>query len=469
MKVMADSTQQEQNVERTSLQENSNWASFGLDPITATVSNINPDAEAQPDADPRQDVEKTVSAWICVLGSFLALIPTFGFMNSLGTVQTYLSMNQLHDYSEGEVGWISGLFLFLSLILNVQVGPMVDVHGPNIIGPVGAVLYVAMFLLMAECRNYWHFMLCLGVFGSIGAAMTMVVAIAIVGKLFVRKRGLAMGITLAGSSIGAVIFPIILRSTYPSLGWQWSMRIMAFISAGLLVPAILCFTTFNKIYKSSTNGQPSPKSSTLNLTAFQSPAFCFVTAGIFMFEFVIFSISGLLPSISTRVGFTAENGYTLLSIVGAASTFGRVIPGIIGDKLGHFNVLLATLVFTIIFMGALLVPFGTKSATALYAWSAIWGFGSGSFLSITPVCMGKTCEAKDYGRYYGKSTLYRMMNFVTAFALLIALPTSGAMLENMGPQALAGLFTGMTAVGGACYFAARALLIGKWLSPRTII
>jgi MFS family permease len=400
MKVMAGSTQQEQNVEQTGLQENSNWASFGLDPITATVSNINPDAEAQADADPGQDVEKTVSAWICVLGSFLALIPTFGmsnnpkdrpstdyrpgFMNSLGTVQTYLSMNQLHDYSEGEVGWISGLFLFLSLILNVQVGPMVDVHGPSIIGPVGAVLYVAMFLLMAECRNYWHFMLCLGVFGSVGAAMTMVVAIAIVGKLFIRKRGLAMGITLAGSSVGAVIFPIILRSTYPSLGWQWSMRIMAFISAGLLVPAILCFTTFNKIYKSSTDGQSSPKSSTLNFTAFQSPAFCFVTAGIFMFEFVIFSISGLLPSISTRVGFTAENGYTLLSIVGAASTFGRVIPGIIGDKLGHFNVLLATLVFTIIFMGALLVPFGTKSATALYAWSAIWGFGSGSFLSITP-------------------------------------------------------------------------------------
>ncbi|KAF5672075.1 monocarboxylate transporter [Fusarium denticulatum] len=447
MKVMAGSTQQEPNVERNSFQENSNWASFSLDPIAATVSNINPDAEAQPDADSRQDVEKTVGAWICVLGSFLTLIPTFGFMNSLGTVQTYLSMNQLHDYSEGEVGWISGLFLFLSLILNVQVGPMVDVHGPNIIGPVGAVLYVAMFLLMAECRNYWHFMLCLGVFGSIGAAMTMVVAIAIVGKLFVRKRGLAMGITLAGSSIGTVIFPIILRSTYPNLGWQWSMRIMAFISAGLLLPAILCFTTFNKIYKLSTNGQPSPKSSTLNFTAFQSPAFCFVTAGIFMFEFVIFSISGLLPSISTRVGFTAENGYTLLSIVGAASTFGRVIPGIIGDKLGHFNVLLATSVFTIIFMGALLVPFGTKSATALYAWSAIWGFGSGSFLSITP----------------------GMMNFAIAFALLIALPTSGAMLENMGPQALAGLFTGMTAVGGACYFAARALLIGKWLSPRTII
>ncbi|UZP35607.1 hypothetical protein NXS19_003423 [Fusarium pseudograminearum] len=464
---MINSIPQDENVQRNSVQENANWAAFGLDPITATMSSINPDAEAQTQTEQEttgQDVEKSLAAWICVLGAFLTLIPTFGFMNSLGTVQTYLSMNQLHDYSEGEVGWISGMFLFLSLILNVQVGPMVDVHGPNVIGPVGAVLYVAMFLLMAECRNYWHFMLCLGVFGSFGAAMTMVVAIAIVGKLFVRSRGLAMGITLAGSSTGAVIFPIILRSTYPNLGWQWSMRIMAFISAGLLVPSMICFIPFNNIYKKSTGGgQASPKSSTLNFAAFQSPAFCFVTGGIFMFEFVIFSISGLLPSIATRIGFTPENGYTLLAIVGAASTFGRIIPGIIGDKYGHFNILLVTVVFTIIFMGTLLVPFGTRSATALYAWSALWGFGSGSFLSITPVCMGKTCEAKDYGRYYG------MMNFVTAFALLIALPSSGAMLENMGPQALAGLFTALTAVGGACNFAARALLIGEWLSPKTVI
>ncbi|KAM0561449.1 hypothetical protein ACHAPJ_003330 [Fusarium lateritium] len=461
---MTASTNDERNVHHNDLPENANWASYGLDPIIVTMSNVNPDPEAQADAESTSaDIESTWGAWICVLGAFLFLVPTFGFMNSLGTVQTYLSTNQLKDFTEDQVGWISGVFLFLSLILNVQVGPVLDVHGPNIIGPVGAVLYVVMFVLMAECRSYWQFMLCLGVFGSIGAALTMVVAIAIVGKLFVRKRGLAMGITVAGSSIGAVIFPLILRSTYLNLGWQWSMRIMAFISAGLLFPGILCFIPFAKIYKKTAGSQSSPKSSSLNFTAFKSPAFCFVTAGMFMFEFVIFSVSGLLPSISTRVGFTPEDGFTLLAIVGAASTFGRIIPGIIGDKIGHFNVLLVSVVFTVIFMGALLIPFGTKSANVLYAWSALWGFGSGSFLSIIPVCMGKTCEAKDYGRYYG------MMNFVVAFSLLVALPSSGAMLENMGAQALVGLFTGLTLVGGACNFAARALLVGQWLSPKTII
>ncbi|KAI8667227.1 hypothetical protein LRP88_01025 [Fusarium phalaenopsidis] len=437
---------------------------IGLEPIVVTMSNVNGDPETRSVAQSTGgDIESKMSAWVCVLGSFLCLTPTFGFMQSLGTVQSYLSLNQLKDYSEGEVGWISGMFLFLSLVFNLQVGPLFDVHGPNIIGPVGALLYVAIFIFMAECKTYWQFMLCLGVFGSIGAAMTMVVAVAIVGKLFIRRRGLAMGIALAGSSVGSVIFPIIFRYTFPGIGWKWSMRIMAFISAGLLIPAMLCFIPFNRLHGITSDGQPRPKSSALNLAAFKSPAFSFVTAGLFMLEFAIFSIAGLLPSISTRAGFTPEDGYTLLAIIGSTSTFGRIIPGLIGDRIGHFNVLLISMAFTILFMGVMFVPFGTTSAPVLYTWSGLWGFGSGSFLSITPVCMGKTCETKDYGRYYGT------MNCVISFALLIALPTSGSMLDNMGAQALAGLLMAVVFIGGACYFAARALLIGQWLSPKTKI
>ncbi|KAM0430992.1 hypothetical protein ACHAPT_005626 [Fusarium lateritium] len=421
---------------------------IGLEPIVVTMSNVNGDPDARSLAQSAGgDIESKTSAWMCVLGSFLCLVPTFGFMQSLGAVQSYLSINQLKDYSEGEVGWISGMFLFLSLVFNLQVGPLFDVHGPNIIGPVGALLYVAIFILMAECKTYWQFMLCLGVFGSIGAAMTMVVAVAIVGKLFIRRRGLAMGIALAGSSVGSVLFPIIFRYTFPALGWKWSMRIMAFTSAGLLVPGMLCFIPFNKLHNLSSDGQPRAKSSALNLAAFKSPAFSFVTVGLFMLEFSIFSIAGLLPSIATRGGFSLEDSYTLLAIIGSTSTLGRILPGLAGDSIGHFNVLLISMAFTILFMGVMFVPFGTTSAPVLYAF----------------ICMGKTCETKDYGRYYGT------MNCVISFALLIALPTSGSMLENMGAQALAGLLMAIVFVGGACYFAARALLIGQWLSPRTKI
>ncbi|KAH8679140.1 major facilitator superfamily domain-containing protein [Ilyonectria robusta] len=434
------------------------------------MSGSQPDAdsEAGQQHDPEQplesiplDIESTWSAWLCVLGSFMFLVPSFGFMQSLGTIQSYLSLNQLSDYSTGEVGWISSVYLFLSLVLGLRVGPIFDAHGPRILGPLGAVLVIATYLLMAECKEYWQFMLCLGIFGAFGAAMTMVVAVSTVGKLFVRRRGFAMGIALAGSSIGSIIFPIMLRSTFPNLGWRWSMRITGFFAAGLMLPAVLCFLPYQRLIPASS--QQVSKGSALNLGAFSNPAFNLVTAGMFMLEFVIFGIGALLPTIATGAGFTPENGFLLLAIIGGTSTIGRVVPGIIGDRVGHFNVILAMMAVTIVFMGTLFVPFGTTSAPVLYAFSALWGIGSGSFLSVTPVCLGKTCEPKEYGTYYGT------MNFVVAFSLLISLPLSGIMLDNMGAQPLAGLYIAILFVGAVCMFAARALLIGKWLSPKTII
>lgn len=61
------------------------------------------------------------------------------------------------------------------------------------------------------------------------------------------------------------------------------------------------------------------------------------------------------------------------------------------------------------------------------------------------------------------------MNFFISFALLLAIPVSGIMIENMGAQALAGLLIAIIFLGGGCFFAARALLIGEWFSFKTII
>ncbi|KAK7397641.1 hypothetical protein QQX98_012996 [Neonectria punicea] len=436
-------------------------------PVSVSGSAADTDAEAGQHAPERpfestpRDIESTWSAWLCVLGSFMFLVPSFGFMQSLGTVQTYLSLNQLSDYSTGEVGWISSVYLFLSLVLGLLVGPYFDVQGPPILAPVGAAGVIATYLLMAECKEYWQFMLCLSVFGSFGAAVTMVVAVSTVGKLFVRRRGFAMGIALAGSSVGSVIFPVMLRSTFPNLGWQWSLRLMAFIAAGLMIPAVICFLPYPRLVPPINHQQA--KGSALNLGAFRNPAFNLVTAGMFMLEFVIFGIGALLPTIATGAGFSPEDGFVLLAIIGSTSCIGRIVPGIIGDRVGPFNVIITMMAITIVFMGTLFVPFGTTSASVLYAFSALWGVGSGSFLSITPVCLGKTCEAKEYGTYYGT------MNCIVSFSLLLSLPLSGIMYDNMGAQPLAGLYIAVLFIGAVCMVAARALLIGKWVSLRTVI
>ncbi|KAF4961789.1 hypothetical protein FSARC_10085 [Fusarium sarcochroum] len=405
-----------------------------------------------------KDNESDLGAWSCVVGSLLFLIPSFGFMASIGTVQSYLSLNQLRDHSVSEVGWISGVYLFFSLISNFQIGSILDRYGPRVLSPIGAVFAVATFLLVAECKTYWQFMLCFGVFGSIGTGINCTTGIGVVGKLFVRKRGLAMGVAVMGTSLGSIIFPLLLRSTFSSLGWAWSMRIVALVVAIVTALGVICYLPFQRLVDADSSKQKKTEESgsALDLSAWKSPAFAFVSCGVFLIEFVVFGIGGLLPTISIGAGFTAEDGYTLLAILGACSCVGRFTMGILGDRLGGLNSMIGMMVLIIIFMSTIFIPFSTTSAPLLYTFSALWGFCSGSFYALSPVCTGKTCEPKDYARYYGST------NFAVGIALLVANPVSGIMLEKLGAQPLACFYLAIVVLAGVSFTVARGLLLGSF-------
>ncbi|KAG8352319.1 hypothetical protein FVEN_g9647 [Fusarium venenatum] len=370
---------------------------------------------------PQDDIESTLKPWICVLGAFTFVIPSFGFMQSVGTLQSYLQLNQLSEYSTGDIGWITGMYMFLSYFFTLQIGPICDHYGPMVIGSLGVAITIASFLILAECNTYWQLMLCLGVLGSMGGATIATVAMSVVAKLFSRRRGLAMGITVTGSSVGSILFPILLRSTFTDLGWRWAMRILALVIAGIIVPGLFCFIPFQRLVKGLPHTMPqSHAKAAINFAAFRSYPFTFVTGGSFLLEFAIFSIAGLLPIIATNTGFSPEDGYTLLSILGVGSCVGRILPGICGDLVGPFNTILIMTAITLLFMTTLFIPFASKSESVLYAFSALWGFGSGSFLSVSPVCVGLTCQAKDYGRFYGTWT------FSMSFSVLIAIPSTAS-------------------------------------------
>lgn len=51
----------------------------------------------------------------------------------MGSVQDYISTNQLAEYSVRDVGWITAILVFLTLFLGVQVGPLFDRYGPRIL------------------------------------------------------------------------------------------------------------------------------------------------------------------------------------------------------------------------------------------------------------------------------------------------------------------------------------------------
>ena len=196
-------------------------------------------------------------AWLTVLGSTAGVTATFGVINSIGTFQSYLVAHQLHAISERDVGWIPAANIFLCLLLGVQFGPLFDHYGPRWIMAISSVAFVGGMLGMSflrcddnvedRCtpgnelaRTYALLMLFWGIICGAAAAAITTTSLAVVAHWFDRRRGLASGVVYAGSSIGGVAFPLLMRETLPHLGWAWSVRIIDLIVVSLLALANVC-------------------------------------------------------------------------------------------------------------------------------------------------------------------------------------------------------------------------------------
>lgn len=138
--------------------------------------------------------------------------------------------------------------------------------------------------------------------------------------------------------------------------------------------------------------------------------------------------------------------------------FGRILPGYLGDKVGRFNVMIFTTLFSAILVLALWIPAQGNAPMILFA--ALFGFSSGTFVSLVPSLVAQISDIREIGRRNGTNF------FIVAFAALSGNPLGGALIaRDHGDYVWLQVFSGVTmAVGGFIYIAARHVQVGgfKW-------
>ncbi|KAJ6143213.1 hypothetical protein N7471_002666 [Penicillium samsonianum] len=244
-------------------------ANSTLEPMTPDHEN-NPQFEGE--AFSTEYPEGGLSAWIVVAGASMMMACTFGMMGTVGVLQSYWETHQLQMYSSSEIGWISSLFVFLNLLLGVQVGPLFDRYGPRWIMLIGSILYTLSIFLLGSCQEYYQFLLCLGILGGVSSALVSTPCLAVISHWFHRRRGTATGIAMAGSSLGGIIFPIILRPALEKLGWAWALRMLGFIVLFFLAIGNMCIKSRFSV---KTQG------GTIKLECFADSRFIWATIGAF--------------------------------------------------------------------------------------------------------------------------------------------------------------------------------------------
>ncbi|KAF2148531.1 MFS general substrate transporter [Myriangium duriaei CBS 260.36] len=385
------------------------------------------------------------AAWLVVLGSFSGMLGGLGIMNTVGIFQSYLSTHQLSTYSASSIGWIFGVYGFLSFFCGVQVGPVFDHYGPRVLVAVGSACLLLAAFLLGECTEYWHFMLVFGVLAGVGTSLVFTPAVSAVGHWFCVRRGYATGCAVCAGGLGGVIFPLMLQSLFQRVGWAWATRIMGFIFVALMAVA-------NTFIRSRL--PPKPGGSILpDPTIFRDPAFALTTLGTWFQEWGLFTPITYLTSYGIHSeAMTTAFAYQLIAIFNAFSVLGRWLPGLMADKVGRYNTMLLALALCassalgLWLPATVLTAHGDHSPAAIQglaiSFAALMGFGSGSNLSLTPVCVGQLCATSNYGRFY--ATCYTVVSVAT----LTGIPIGGAIVEACG-----GEYWGLVLFTGGCYVA----------------
>jgi MFS family permease len=393
--------------------------------------------------------EGGVRAWLCVLGSFSGLMVALGMMNTIGTYHAYLTTNQLASSSESDVGWIFGIYAFLSFFAGIQIGPVFDACGPRYLIFAGSVLLMTSQLLLGICKAYWHFLVVFGIIGGLGTSFVFTPSISAIGHFFLLKRGQATGLAAAGGSMGGIIFPLALQALFPRIGFAWSTRLLALLYLFLLGLA-------NLFIRSRLPPKPATLTNLLpDFRIFRDPVFALTTAAVFFVEWGLFVPLTYLPSYAFNNGATEAFSYQLIAILNATSCFGRYIPGLLADKIGRFNTMILTVLLCLVSSLALWLP-AQNSIALMVLYASVFGFASGSSISLTPVCVGQLCRVESYGRYY--ATCYTLVSFGS----LTGIPIAGAILEVGGGYWGLIVFTGLSWAAATILFVLARGLGGGW-------
>ncbi|KAJ5691740.1 Major facilitator superfamily domain general substrate transporter [Penicillium malachiteum] len=283
------------------------------------------------------------------------------------------------------------------------------------------------------CKKYYQFMLAQGVLGGIASGMLFAPVMTCVSHYFHKRRGAALGVTVSGSSIGGVVFPIALSKMLrnESLGFGWSVRIVGFI---ILFMILIAMATVRERL-------PPRRGKIILPAAFTRAPYTLGTLGIFFMMWGLFTPFFYLPQYAQSHGMEPQLSSYLLSILNSASVLGRILPGMVADRIGRFNVLIIISVCT----GLLLLCWiAITSNASIIVFAVFYGFFSGGIVSLMSPCIVQVTPSPDQiGTHLGMSLA------IIGLAGLTGTPICGALLEKYGTYTQAAVFSGVVMLFGA--------------------
>ncbi|WP_350291568.1 MFS transporter [uncultured Croceitalea sp.] len=334
-----------------------------------------------------------------ILGTITLVVTNGMTISGIGVFDT--SILEEFNLSRGDLKLRGLINLVASSIIMPFVGAVIDRFGVKRMLVIGLIFISTLLFSYSLVQAVWHMYIIHFLFAfAVSAAGTLAVVIMVSQRASNANRGKAIGIALAGTSLGGMIVPQIGRRLLDGVGWREAFQWEAIVPIVIAVIILIILKPIKYKKQAKENSVTDAETGLVEFSiaqAMKTPVFwaiCF--AGIFCFYSILGIIDNLFLYLS-ELGFTTEEATNAFSIFFAVILVAKLSSGVISDYINEH----------LLFKIQLLIMIAGAALLAMNSTSTIWfslillGIGWGGLYTLFNYIIITTFGVKSAGKIGG--------------------------------------------------------------------
>ena len=372
---------------------------------------------------------------------------------ALGLALNHYVMSLFAPALIAEFGWsraqyaLVGSTPFVTMFLIPLAGRFTDKVGARKAAALGFIVLPLSYLALSFMNGSFALFLGILVFKSIlGTLTTTMVFARVIVERFDKARGIALSIVMSGAPLVAALAVPLIGEIIEDHGWRNGYRALAAIS---VFGGIATFALMGGQRAAAAEAKrPSHRLTRQELGAlFSSPLFLLAIGGVLLINVPQLVAASQLNLVLAENGATGQAATWIVSLYAAGVAFGRILCGLVLDRMAVHKVAIMVLGLPAIGLAMLASPF-----------DSIW-LVAGSIL-LMALAQGAEGDIGAYliSRKFALRNYSLLMSFMTVFL---------ALGSALGAVILSWSLTVTDGYASFLWFTAAATVVGAYLFYRT--
>jgi MFS family permease len=365
---------------------------------------------------------KLFYGWVVVGAGIVITCVGFGAMLSLSIFLQ--PMAEAMGWSRAGISTAATLNWLCMGIGTFLWGALSDRFGTRAVVLCGGVLLGLGLATASQAATLGQFQLLFGVLVGVATGSLYVPMTASTTRWFTRNRSLAVALVSAGLSLGSSVMGPVARWMISAYDWRTAMLVLGEIALLVIVPAALLVREPPATRGAGGTAGAGADGQEFTIgQALRTPQFAAIALAYFaccaahsgpIFHMVTHAIDHGIPVMAAA---------TVLSVAGLASLSGKIVCGLVADRVGAKRTLVVGLIIQALSVSLYIF---TRDLASFYGLALMFGFAYGGVMPLYAILVREYFGAKIMGTAFGA------VAFVSTLGMSLGPWTGGWLYDAMG-------------------------------------